>query len=199
MVWRILFMYAMAFVFSTTKLHGFWMWTPGDAVDDNIQSSLVSGYQPDQPIPFNHKRHAGDRQIPCEYCHADARRSIVAGIPGLNTCMGCHKFVNTNADPIKFLTAKYKANEPIEWIKVHDLPDFVRFSHRMHVNAKGKNGEKLLQCQTCHGPVETMEVVGQWAPLQMGWCVDCHIKTEVPQPGMDVMRHVPISCNTCHF
>ena len=152
-----------------------WAWTPGDTVD-NV------GYKPKQPIPFNHEVHAGkEHQIPCEYCHSSARRSPVAGIPPLNTCMGCHKFVKTEQDPIKFIAERYKANQPVKWTKVHDLPDFVRFSHQVHVLAK-------ISCQECHGKVEKMGVAVQKAPLQMGWCVDCHRQ-----------KKASIACLTCHY
>ena len=153
---------------------GWWMWTPGDTVD-NI------GYKPTQPLPFNHKRHSDEHSIPCEYCHSSARRSQTAGIPSLNTCMGCHKFVATTKDPIKFLAERYQKNQSIKWTKVHDLPDFVRFSHKVHVLAK-------VTCQECHGEVEKMGVAVQVAPLQMGWCVDCHRQ-----------KKAKIACMTCHY
>lgn len=150
------------------------MWTPGDTVD-NV------GYKPTQPIPFSHKNHAGDRQIPCQYCHSSARRSSAAGIPPLNTCMGCHKLVGTDLDPIKDLTQHYQQNKPMEWVKVHDLPDFVRFTHKPHVAAG-------LECQACHGQVQTMDVVEQVAPLQMGWCISCHRE-----------KKASTECATCHY
>ncbi len=154
-----------------------WLWTPGDTVD-NV------GHKPEQPVPFSHNLHVGEERghkIPCEYCHAAARRSSVAGIPPLNTCMGCHKFVATAKDPIKFIAARYKANQPIKWTKVHDLPDFVRFSHQVHVLAK-------ITCQECHGEVEKMSVAVQKAPLQMGWCIDCHRQ-----------KKASIACLACHY
>jgi len=95
--------------------------------------------------------------------------------------MGCHKLARTDRPNIKLLTEKYNKNEPIEWIKVHDLPDYVKFTHKRHVAAG-------LQCQECHGPVETMEKVQQGAPMQMGWCLSCH-----------TTKGVPTSCNTCHY
>jgi hypothetical protein len=170
-------MLAVTFLSSQTAKADFswWFWTPGDTVDH-------VGYQPDQPIPFSHKLHAGERQIPCQYCHSSARRSITSGIPPLNTCMGCHRFVKTDSPHIKYVTDKYKKNEPIEWVKVHDLPDFVRFSHQIHVKGAG------LTCQECHGAVEEMEKVEQIAPLQMGWCLDCHRK-----------KGANIDCLTCHY
>lgn len=154
--------------------HGWWLWTPGDTVDD-------VGYTPSQPLPFNHKRHTLEHKIPCEYCHSGARRSPVAGIPSLNTCIGCHKFVATDKGPIKLLTERYQTNQPLKWTKVHDLPDFVRFSHQVHVLAK-------ISCQECHGAVEQMGVASQVAPLQMGWCVECHRE-----------KKATIACLACHY
>lgn len=150
------------------------MYTPGDTVD-NV------GYHPDQPIEFPHDLHAGDKKIACQYCHSGARRSAVAGVPPLNTCMGCHKLVATDKDPIKFLKEKYDKNEPVEWTKVHDMPDFVRFSHQPHILAK-------VECKTCHGDLTTMKTAKQVAPLQMGWCIDCHIN-----------NGASTSCQTCHY
>ena len=154
--------------------YGWWMWTPGDTVDH-------PGYKPTQPIPFSHKLHSGQMKMPCEYCHNGARRSHSSVVPPMNTCMGCHKIVATDREPIKYLTEKYNKNEPIEWIKVHDLPDFVRFSHRIHVG----NG---MECQTCHGAVQEMEIVEQVAPLQMGWCIECHTE-----------KGASVDCLTCHY
>jgi len=154
----------------------FWTnwWTPGDTVD-NV------GYHPDQPIEFSHNLHAGTNQIPCQYCHSSASRSAVAGIPPLNTCMGCHTYVATDKEPIKYLKAKWDAKEPVVWTKVHDLPDYVRFSHRPHA-------QKGIDCAECHGDVKSMGTVQQAKSLQMGWCIECHQKNEAP-----------ISCATCHY
>ena len=165
------------------------LWTPGDTVD-NV------GYHPDQPIDFPHNLHAGEKQIPCQYCHSSARRSASAGIPSMNTCMGCHKFVATDKEPIKYLTEQVQKNEPIVWTKVHDMPDFVRFAHKPHVisdklaeNYKEefeKNDGQL--CFLCHGDVKEMQTAKQEKSLQMGWCVDCHVQNEAP-----------VSCETCHY
>lgn len=149
-------------------------WTPGDSVD-------AVGYKPDQVIDFSHQLHAGQMQIDCQYCHSAARRSASAGVPPMNTCMGCHKLAMTESEPIKLLTEKYEKNEPLEWTKVHDMPDFVRFAHKPHV-AKG------VDCAVCHGDMTKMTVAQQVTPLQMGWCIDCHVENKAP-----------ISCNTCHY
>ncbi len=185
---RFILLFALLFLSNNVFARGWWVWSPGKDVDD-------VGYSPDQPIPFSHKLHAGDRKIPCEYCHSSARRSITAGIPPSNTCMGCHRFVQVDAEPIKYLTEKFEKNEPIKWTKVHDLPDFVRFSHKVHVLAK-------IECQKCHGPVEKMEKVAQVAPLLMGWCVECHDqkKTQTLADGKTVTHpQAPVTCVTCHY
>ncbi len=174
-----------AVVGQSTVANAWWFWTPGDTVD-NV------GYKPEQPIPFSHKLHAGTkanggREIPCQYCHSSARRSFSSGIPSGNTCMGCHKIVRTDKPAIKKITEAYNNNQPIEWVKVHDLPDFVRFPHKRHVQTKDQGGAGLA-CQECHGKVEEMEVVEQGAPLQMGWCIGCHKE-----------RNAPLDCFTCHY
>lgn len=164
----------IAFAFSLSSCRGWWFWTPGDSVDN-------AGYHPDQPVQFTHNKHAGERKIPCQYCHSSARRSSTAGIPPTNTCMGCHKIVGTQLDEIKYITAQYEANKPIPWKKVHDLPDFVRFPHKSHIAAK-------IDCAECHGAVEEMGTVKQVAPLQMGWCVSCHQE-----------KGASLDCQACHY
>jgi len=140
------------------------------------------GTSPQQPINFSHKVHAGDNQVPCMYCHVQARRSISAGVPSVSKCVGCHSQVATDRQEIRKLMAFFDNKEPIPWIKVHDLPDFVYFPHKRHIAAG-------VECQTCHGPVETMQVIHREAPLEMGWCMECHKQREV-ENGLD--------CWTCH-
>jgi len=140
------------------------------------------GTSPRQPIDFSHQIHAGDNEIPCLYCHVQARRSISAGVPSVNKCMGCHMDVAKDRPQIRLLANYWETKEPIQWVKVHDLPDFVHFTHKRHVAAD-------IECQTCHGPVETMEVVSREAPVKMGLCLNCHKDNEV-QFGTD--------CWTCH-
>jgi mono/diheme cytochrome c family protein len=148
------------------------------------------GYQPVQPIKFSHQLHAGVNQIECQYCHGGAFKSKNASIPSANICMNCHKGVTGSeqyggeispeiAKIYKALdydpaTGEYGNNpRPIQWIRIHNLPDFAYFNHSQHVVVAG------VECQTCHGPVETMEELYQFAPLTMKWCVDCHQNTEV--------------------
>lgn len=164
-----------------------------------MQIGVDKGYEPIQPIHFSHKIHAGENGIDCKYCHSSARTSKTSGIPSLNVCMNCHKNISeftgsadsTYVDYSKeFYTAEiqkiYNAvgwdpatqsytgeEKPVKWVRIHNLPDFVYFNHSQHVSVAG------LECQTCHGPVEEMEIMRQHSPLTMGWCVDCHRTTEV--------------------
>jgi hypothetical protein len=171
------------------------------------------GYAPDQPIPFSHKLHAGQYNIPCLYCHAGAEKSKHATVPSINVCMNCHSAVATDKPNIKKLREFYDKGKPIEWIKVHDLPDFVNFSHKRHV-AKG------VACETCHGDVKTMPKIKQVSDLTMGWCLNCHTGKTAPdhlytkekafhQAGVFVdpatakapikgSQVAPINCYTCH-
>ena len=157
-------------------------------MDNSQQSLLAKGYKPKQHLPFSHKLHAGELKMDCQYCHSAARRSPVAGIPGTGTCMGCHRLVGPQEGPLALLRKKHREKAPIPWVRVHDLPDYVRFSHEAHLRAKDPKGRPLFQCQHCHGPVEKMKELGQWAPLQMGWCVQCHVKHKAPR-----------DCSICHY
>ena len=134
-------------------------------------------YQPDQHIAFSHQIHAGQNQIDCEYCHFTAGESMHAGIPPMETCMNCHSQVKegktTGKTEIAKIYAAIENNKPIEWIKVHNLPDHVYFNHAQHVNV----GQ--LECEQCHGEVEKMDQIIQTEDLSMGWCVECHRTTEV--------------------
>ena len=145
-------------------------------------AKLFTDQSPAQPIEFSHRVHAGENEIPCQYCHTEARRSPSAGVPSVNKCMGCHTEVATDRPQVSLLTNYWDTKEPIPWVKVHDLPDFVHFTHKRHVAAG-------IECQTCHGAVETMDVVSREAPLKMGLCLDCHKQNEV-EHGID--------CWTCH-
>lgn len=136
------------------------------------------GYAPEQPINFSHKIHAGTNQINCLYCHASAEKSKAASIPSVNVCMNCHKAVQEGRSPagtaeIAKIVEAYNNNTPIKWVKIHNLPDHVYFNHSQHVKAGN------IECQTCHGPIETMDKVAQHASLSMGWCINCHRQTEV--------------------
>ena len=149
-----------------------------------------TGYKPVQPIKFSHQIHAGVNQIECQYCHGGAFKSKNASIPSANVCMNCHNTITAsdhyNGETSPELLKLYRAVDwdpdtrtygdnprAIEWVRIHNLPDFAYFNHSQHVSVAG------IECQTCHGPIETMEEVYQYSPLTMKWCVDCHRETEV--------------------
>ena len=150
-------------------------------IDGLYNIGIQQGYAPKQPIAYSHKIHAGDYKIDCNYCHTGVTKSKNANIPSPNICMNCHssitKGTNTGTTEIEKIYAAIENNEPIEWVRVHNLPDLAYFNHAQHV-AVGK-----IECQTCHGPIEEMEVVRQYANLTMGWCVNCHRETELNTKG----------------
>ena len=142
---------------------------------------VQQGYAPKQPIAFSHKIHAGQYEIDCKYCHVGVMKNKSATIPSVNICMNCHNQIKTgtitgDAEIGKIVKA-YETNKPIEWVRIHNLPDLAYFNHAQHVNVAG------VECQTCHGPIETMDVVRQHSLLTMGWCIDCHRKTDVNTKG----------------
>jgi len=152
---------------------------------------VQQGYEPEQPIWFSHKVHAGTNGINCVYCHSGAEKGKTAGIPSANVCMNCHKaikdgtFTGDKEIPKIYAALDYDVEKqtygenttPINWIRVHSLADFAYFNHSQHVVV----GQ--VECQTCHGPVEEMHVMRQESMLTMGWCIDCHRKTEVKMEG----------------
>lgn len=156
-------------------------------IDGAFTIGVQQGYQPTQPIAFSHKLHAGQYEIDCQYCHTGVRKSKSANIPSPNICMNCHSQVKTESEEIQKIyaaidydpdTKTYGTDtKPIEWIRVHNLPDLAYFNHSQHVNVAE------LECQTCHGPIEEMEVVYQFSNLTMGWCINCHRETEVNTGG----------------
>lgn len=183
------------------------------------------GYAPEQPIAFSHRLHAGEMEIPCLFCHSGAEKSRHAGIPPVQTCMNCHRFVPARSADMREEEERAKAESravrpvlsseimkiyramgldsalhrdssikprSIRWIRVHNLPDFVAFDHSRHVNGG-------VVCQTCHGPVETMERVRQVADLTMGMCVNCHRKANAEfHAGGGRMDRASIDCSACH-
>ena len=148
-------------------------------IDGLYNVGIQQGYAPTQPIAFSHKVHAGDFKIDCNYCHTGVRKSRNANLPSVNICMNCHVSINkvTGAtEPSMEIQKIYDANEnnmPIEWVRVHNLPDLAYFNHAQHFEVGG------ITCQTCHGTVEEMDVLRQQENLTMGWCIDCHRKTEI--------------------
>jgi mono/diheme cytochrome c family protein len=186
-------------------------------------TNVHQGYQPVQPIKYSHKLHAGVMKMECQYCHTGAFKSKNASIPSLNVCMNCHKSVKTESPEIHKIydalgydpnTAKYDSTKakPMQWVRVHNLPDLAYFNHSQHVKVGN------IKCQTCHGPVETMQEVYQYSPLTMKWCIQCHKRTEVNYKGnayYDTMIQVHerlkkgekvtaallggIECGKCHY
>ncbi len=164
-------------------------------------AAFLPGTSPEQPIAFSHRIHAGENEIPCKYCHTQARRSISAGVPSVSKCMGCHNEIATQRPQRRKLINYWQNKEPIPWIKVHDLPDFVHFTHKRHVSEYAR--DLGIECQTCHGPVETMDVISLGSAgglteaaglnggsaMRMGVCLNCHKQHEV-ENGLD--------CWTCH-
>ena len=163
-----------------------------------MQVGVDQGYMPIQPIHYSHKIHAGANKIECQYCHSSARISKHSGIPSLNVCMNCHENIadyNGEEDLEKGYTKDFYTNEikklykavgwdettqsytgdtePVKWVRIHNLPDFVYFNHSQHVTVAG------IDCQKCHGPVEEMEILYQYSPLTMGWCINCHRESNI--------------------
>lgn len=182
------------------------------------------GYQPEQPIAFSHLTHAGELQIACLYCHYAAETSRHAGIPSVDVCMNCHRFVmatlgalrveddkakEENRDPNRIVSSEINklyrslglnenlqpdptlSPQSISWVKIHNLPDFVYFDHRVHVNIG-------ISCQKCHGPVETMLRVKQEESLAMGWCINCHREANATGVEGKSVR-ASTDCSSCHY
>jgi hypothetical protein len=137
---------------------------------DSLQRSpwvTRQGQRPDQPIPFSHKHHVEGLGLQCQYCHTSVEKSSYAGIPPTKTCMNCHAQIWTNADLLEPVRQSWATGASIQWIKVHDLPDYVYFNHEIHVN-------KGIGCASCHGRVDEMPLMYQQNSLQMEWCLNCH-------------------------
>jgi mono/diheme cytochrome c family protein len=157
-------------------------------------TGVHQGYQPEQPIKYSHQLHAGTLKIDCQYCHTGAYKSKNATIPSLNVCMNCHNYVQAtdkyNGEISPEIMKIYKAldynpdtkeygpnQKPIQWVRIHNLPDFAYFNHSQHVSVAG------IECQQCHGPIQTMEEVYQYSPLTMKWCINCHREHDVNTEG----------------
>jgi hypothetical protein len=141
----------------------------GVTLDQLQRSPWVTrqGQRPDQPVPFSHKHHVQGLGLQCQYCHTTVEKSSYAGIPPTRTCMNCHAQIWTNAQLLEPVRQSWYTGQSITWTKVHDLPDFVYFSHEIHVN-------KGIGCESCHGRVDEMPLMYEQNTLQMEWCLDCH-------------------------
>ena len=182
-------------------------------------------YEPIQPIDFSHRLHAGEMEVPCQYCHCGASQSRHAGIPATSVCMNCHKYVSATKDDLRLeeeqamaegremrpLTSleiikiysamgydpqgnpvEGKAGKSVEWVKVHNIPDFVFFSHKPHIAAG-------VDCTDCHGDVASMERIKQTEDLSMGWCLDCHRKDHESLTAAPERTQLLLDCATCHY
>jgi nitrate reductase gamma subunit len=159
---------------------------------------VSQGYEPAQPVAFSHRIHAGDYRIACQYCHFAAEKSRHAGIPPESVCMNCHSKLKVTSAEMEKLKEAVSQRRPIRWARIHQLPDFVFFSHSQHV----RGGR--VACQRCHGPVETMERVRQEEPLVMGWCLDCHRREGVVTAALRGGRQLHpaiggLDCGKCHY
>ncbi len=172
------------------------------AVSALARLGVQKGYAPEQPIAFAHKVHAGDNRISCLYCHYGARTSRHAGIPSASICMNCHAMLERQTVEIEKLKEAFQMDRPVAWVKVHNLPDFVYFNHSQHVLSG-------VACQRCHGPVEAMDRVEQWASLTMGFCIECH-RNNAHVPTSPMRRAVArfsaeptpapgLDCASCHY
>jgi hypothetical protein len=168
----------------------------------------------DQPVPFSHQHHVGGMGLDCRYCHTSVEKAAVAGIPPTKTCMNCHAQIWADSPTLEPVRESFRTDRPIEWVRVHDLPDFAYFDHSAHVN-------KGVGCTTCHGRVDQMPLVWQEQSLQMEWCLECHrnpqkyvrpksevfnVAWEPPANQLELGRqlvkeygiHPRTSCSTCH-
>ena len=172
------------------------------------------GYRPEQPVPYSHKLHVGDLGLDCRYCHVGVEVSASATIPPTQTCMNCHTLVKADSKKIAAVLESWTKGKPIEWIRVHDLPDYAYFNHSAHVKVG-------VGCASCHGNVDEMEEVMQVKALSMSWCLDCHrqpeehlrpvdqvtnMKWTPPENQMLLARQIieekninpPVDCSGCH-
>jgi mono/diheme cytochrome c family protein len=180
-------------------------------IDAAYGVGIHQGYAPEQPIKFSHKLHAGQYQINCNYCHTGVYAGKGANVPSANICMNCHNAIKRESPEIQKIYRALENNEPIQWVRVHNLPDLAYFNHSQHTNVGG------LECKNCHGEIEKMEVVEQRSSLTMGWCIDCHRETDVNSKGnayydklvevhnkdsktpLKVQNIGGLECSKCHY
>lgn len=173
------------------------------------------GYAPEQPVQYSHRLHAGQLGLDCQYCHTNVKDAAHSNVPATQTCMNCHSQIRTESVKLLPVRESWATGESIEWIKVHKLPDYARFSHAVHTN----NG---VGCESCHGRIDQMEVVFQVQPLSMSWCLECHRNPEQflrPNSEITTMGYTypddfvqqnlqrieaegiqpPTNCSACHY
>ncbi len=149
------------------------------------------GYQPDQPIKYSHKLHAGDLQIDCQYCHTGVTKGRHALVPSVNICMNCHTIARKDKPEIIKLTEYYKSGKLLPWKRVHKVPDYVYFNHSVHVNYG-------IKCETCHGDPRKMEKIEQVKNFNMTGCLNCHRNPEKQLPYLADVKKGPENCFACH-
>ena len=180
-------------------------------IDAAYGVGIHQGYAPEQPIKFSHKLHAGQYQINCNYCHTGVYEGKGANVPSANICMNCHNAIKRESPEIQKIYKALEKDEPIQWVRIHNLPDLAYFNHSQHTNVGG------LECKNCHGEIEKMEVVEQRSSLTMGWCIDCHRQTDVNAKGnayydklvevhnkdsktpLKVQNIGGLECSKCHY
>ncbi len=174
--------------------------------------TMAVGFAPEQPVPYSHALHVGELGLDCRYCHNTVEQAAVAAIPPTATCMNCHQRVRTKSPKLAPVRESFATGQPVEWLKVHDLPDYVYFNHSAHVT-------RGVGCVSCHGRVDEMDVVYQHEQLSMGWCLDCHrapeqhlrppsevtnMQWEAPEAGLGARLreqnniNPSTDCSTCH-
>lgn len=193
-------------IIATATVAGVWYYFSPEYTD--------VGYAPEQPVPFSHKLHAGQLDFDCQYCHTDVFNSDKANVPATETCMNCHGQIKTDSPRLEKVRESWETGEAIEWIRVHNLPDYAFFNHAAHVNVG-------VGCESCHGRIDRMDVVRQVEPLSMSWCLDCHRNPEqhvrpveeVTTMGYKVENQIekgrelvsknninaPTYCQSCHY
>lgn len=194
-------------IFATALVAGVWYYFSPNYTD--------VGYAPEQPVPFSHKLHAGAHDMDCQYCHTSVDKTDYSNVPPTETCMNCHNQIKTDSPRLAKVRESWETGEPIEWIRVHALPDYAAFNHSSHVNVG-------VGCETCHGRVDRMDKVYQEESLSMSWCLDCHRNPEQyvrPKDEVTTMGYEPpvdqvkmgkklvaknninpsTDCQTCHY
>ncbi len=194
-------------IFATALVAGVWYYFSPEYTD--------VGYAPKQPIEYSHKLHVGELGLDCQYCHTEVGNSKQANIPPTETCMNCHGQIDSQKpEEIQKIRDSWESGEPIEWVRVHNLPDYSYFNHAAHVNVG-------VGCESCHGRIDRMDVVFQKEPLSMSWCLDCHRNPEqylrpveeVTTMGYQVENQIekgrelvakhnvspPTDCQSCHY
>lgn len=180
-------------------------------IDGAYGVGIHQGYAPEQPIKFSHKLHAGQYEINCNYCHTGVYDGKGANVPSANICMNCHNAIKRESPEIQKIYSALEKNEPIQWVRVHNLPDLAYFNHAQHTKVGA------VECKSCHGEIEKMEVVEQRSSLTMGWCIDCHRQTDVNSKGnayydrlvevhnkdsktpLKVQNIGGLECSKCHY